>query len=319
MFKQSDLNNQEIGAIAGGSGGTILGVLSQLLDNSERNEYLKEWKRWGTQVSERRHEAFEKLKRAVKAERAWNKDLERARELARTGRTAIMSVPQPEPGAVGKALSDYNKQRSQWSSLVHFRKGALRNIKTRKLVRSGKAGLILGGVGLLGGYGLGGMLDNSDGGDTGSDKQKLVNKPTAPEPVNKPTVSAPVINAPVSSTPVNKPKVSKPVNKPTESKPITKNTEHEGQLNLLNLLMQPGTGTVIRGAGGAGLGYLIGDKLGDNGALGAGLGGFLGLTPEILKYTPKLVDAVKNMFSKGAAANAGRIAAQQAYYYPGYH
>lgn len=73
-----------------------------------------------------------------------------------------------------------------------------------------------------------------------------------------------------------------------------------------DLLGSEGKGTAIRGLGGAGLGYLLGDKLGKHGVLGAAIGGAAGLTPELMKYTPKAIDAVKELFSKKASANAIR-------------
>ena len=66
--------------------------------------------------------------------------------------------------------------------------------------------------------------------------------------------------------------------------------------SLLAQLLQPGWGTAIRGAGGAGLGYLIGDQLGNHGVLGATLGGVAGLTPEIIKYAPKAFEKLKGLF-----------------------
>lgn len=75
-----------------------------------------------------------------------------------------------------------------------------------------------------------------------------------------------------------------------------------------DLLGSEGKGTAIRGLGGAGLGYLLGDKLGNHGLLGAALGGAAGLTPEIMKYAPKAIDAIKDLFSKKASANAAALA-----------
>lgn len=66
--------------------------------------------------------------------------------------------------------------------------------------------------------------------------------------------------------------------------------------DVLNMLMQPGVGTAVRGAGGAGAGYLLGKYLGDHGTLGATLGGVAGLTPEIIKYSPELLAAAKSLF-----------------------
>lgn len=75
-------------------------------------------------------------------------------------------------------------------------------------------------------------------------------------------------------------------------------------MRLKELLMSEGAGTAIRGVGGAGVGYLLGKLLGDHGKLGAFLGGTAGLTPEIIKYAPKALEAIKGLFSKKAAANA---------------
>ena len=66
---------------------------------------------------------------------------------------------------------------------------------------------------------------------------------------------------------------------------------------VADMLMSKGTGTAIRGAGGAGAGYLLGKYLGDHGAIGATLGGAAGLTPEIMEYAPQAVDAIKGLFS----------------------
>lgn len=77
-----------------------------------------------------------------------------------------------------------------------------------------------------------------------------------------------------------------------------------------DLLGSEGKGTAIRGLGGAGLGYLLGDKLGNHGLLGAALGGAAGLTPEIMKYTPKAIDTIKDLFSKKANAATGSFEKQ---------
>lgn len=69
-----------------------------------------------------------------------------------------------------------------------------------------------------------------------------------------------------------------------------------------DMLGSEGTGTAIRGLGGAGIGYMLGNALGGNGLLGATLGGVAGLTPEIAEHAPKLLEAVKGLFSKNAAA-----------------
>lgn len=71
-----------------------------------------------------------------------------------------------------------------------------------------------------------------------------------------------------------------------------------------DLLGSTGTGTAMRGIGGAGLGYLLGNALGDHGTLGAILGGAAGLAPEVVKYAPQALDAIKGLFSKNASALA---------------
>lgn len=109
------------------------------------------------------------------------------------------------------------------------------------------------------------------------------------------------------------PTTNKPTTTPTTESGVTKSSSYMWKYakdseedeeaidpSILAQLLQPGAGTAVRGIGGAGIGYLVGDSLNDNGYLGAGIGGLVGLTPEIIKYTPMLYNKIKGLFSGSA-------------------
>lgn len=74
--------------------------------------------------------------------------------------------------------------------------------------------------------------------------------------------------------------------------------------NVLHMVASPGKGTAIRGLGGAGLGYLLAKLVGGKGWMGSLVGGLAGVTPDIIKYAPKVLNGIKGMFKSSSAANA---------------